>query len=84
MKLLVTFEIIADSFSCDKTLKAAGHSCRIIPEPRNVGVSCNYAVEIQNIETEEEVSGILRLLKHNNIDYVHLFRSIHTPQGETY
>jgi hypothetical protein len=83
MKLLITFGTIADVFSCEKIIKSSGHSCRIIPEPRNLGVSCNYALEIQKINSEE-VNTILEILKNNAVNYARIFHSINTPNGEIF
>jgi hypothetical protein len=84
MKLLITFETIADAFSCEKIIKPLlKHSCGIIPEPRSLGVSCNYALQIQNI-SGEDVNAILGILKTNAVNYARIFHSITTPNGEIF
>jgi hypothetical protein len=83
MKLLVTFETIGDAFSCEKIIKSSRHSCKIIPEPRMFGVSCNYALQIQNIK-KEDINNILEILRKNAVNYVRIFHSINTPNGEIF
>ena len=62
---------------------AAGLSCRAIPVPRSLGVTCDYALEIQNI-VENDVYAILELLKKNNLQYTKLFHSHISADGEVY
>jgi hypothetical protein len=83
MNLLFTFKTFADAFLCEKTGKAAGLSCRVIPVPRSLGVSCEYAAEIQNID-EADVYTILALLKKNGLRYTKIFHSLLTADGEIY
>jgi len=72
MKLLLTFKTYADVFLCEKTGNRAGLSCLVTPVPRSLGVTCDYAVEIQNID-ENDVYTILELLKKNNLQYSNYF-----------
>ena len=83
MNLLFTFKTFSDVFLCEKIGKAAGLSCRAVPVPRSLGVTCEYATEIQNID-EDDVSAILALLKKNNLHYIKVFHSILTADGEIY
>ena len=71
MQLLVTFGAIGDAFRCDRCLKAAQFSCEVIPEPRHLGLSCNYAVAVEGID-ETEVNRVLDVLARNGIKYVRL------------
>jgi hypothetical protein len=83
MKLLLTFKTFADVFLCEKIGNGAGLSCLVTPVPRSLGVTCDYAVEIQNID-ENDVYAILELLKKNNLQYTKMFHSHLTPAGEVY
>ena len=83
MNLLFTFKTFADVFSCEKAGKAAGLSCRVIPIPRSLDVSCDYALEIQDIE-EPDFYSILEMLKKNNLQYIRVFHSSTTENGEVY
>jgi hypothetical protein len=83
MNLLFTFKTVADAFLCEKVGKAAGLSCRIIPVPRSLGVTCDYAAEIQNIDGID-VYTVLTLLKKNNLQYTKVFHSLLTADGEIY
>jgi hypothetical protein len=83
MKLLLTFKTYADVFLCEKTGNRAGLSCLVIPVPRSLGVTCDYAVEIQDI-VENDVYAILELLKKNNLRYTKIFHSQLTDDGEIY
>ena len=83
MNVLFTFKTFADVFLCEKTGKAAGLSCRVIPVPRSLNVTCDYAAEILNID-ENEIFTVLELLKKNGLQYVRIFRSSYTADGEVY
>jgi len=83
MKLLLTFKTYADVFLCEKTGNGAGFSCLVTPVPRSLGVTCDYAVEIQNVN-ENDVYTILELLKKNNLQYTKIFHSRLTADGEVY
>ena len=83
MKLLFTFATFADAFSCEKIMKTAGLSCRVIPVPRSLGVTCGFAVEIQNID-EIDAGTVMTLLKKNDLNYTRIFRSLLTAAGEVY
>jgi len=83
MKLLLTFKSFADVFSCEKTGNGAGFSCLVTTVPRSLGVTCDYAVEIQNVD-EKDVYAILELLKKNNLQYIKIFHSRLTADGEVY
>ena len=83
MKLLFTFKTFADVFLCEKIGNGAGLSCHVIPVPRSLGVTCDYAVEIQNID-ENDVYAILELLKKNNLQYTRIFHSHLIASGEIY
>jgi len=83
MKLLLTFERFADVFLCEKTGNGAGLSCLVTPVPRSLGVTCDYAVEFQNVD-ENDVYAILELLKKNNLQYTKIFHSRLTADGEVY
>ena len=83
MKLLLTFKTFADVFLCEKTGNKAGLSCLVTPVPRSLGITCDYAVEIQNID-ENDVYAILELLKKNNLQYTRIFHSHLTADGEIY
>jgi len=83
MKLLLTFKTFADVFLCEKIGNKAGLSCLVIPVPRSLGVTCEYAVEIQNTD-ENDVYTILELLKKNNLQYTNIFHSHFTEDGEVY
>jgi len=83
MKLLLTFKSYADVFLCEKAGNGAGLSCHVIPVPRSLGITCDYAVEIQNVD-ENNVYAILELLKKNNLQYTKIFHSHLTAVGEVY
>jgi hypothetical protein len=83
MNLLFTFKTFADAFLCEKIEKAAGLSCRVIPVPRSLGVTCEYAAEVQNID-KSDVYTILELLKKNDLQYTKVFHSMLTTEGEIY
>jgi hypothetical protein len=83
MNLLFTFKTFADVFLCEKIGKAAGLSCRVIPVPRSLGVTCEYAAEIQNIN-KNDIYTILAALKKNNLQYTRVFHSLLTADGEIY
>jgi hypothetical protein len=83
MKLLFTFKTFADGFLCEKIGNVAGLSCHVIPVPRSLGVTCDYALEIQNVD-ENDVYTILELLKRNNLQYTKIFHSHLTEDGEVY
>jgi hypothetical protein len=83
MKLLLTFKTYADVFLCEKTGNGAGFSCLVTTVPRSLGVTCDYALEIQNVD-ENDVYTILELLKKNNVQYTKIFHSHLTPNGEVY
>jgi hypothetical protein len=83
MNLLFTFKKFSDVFSCEKIIKAAGLSCRVVPVPRSLGVTCEYAAEIRNIEAPG-VYRVLALLKEEGLQYTRIFHSIPTENGEVY
>jgi len=83
MKLLLTFKTFADVFLCEKTSNGAGLSCLVTTVPRSLGVTCDYAVEIQNVD-EKDVYAVLELLKKNNLQYTKIFHSRLTADGEVY
>jgi hypothetical protein len=83
MNLLFTFKTFADVFLCEKIGKAAGLSCRAVSVPRSLGVTCEYAAEIQNID-ETDIYAVLELLKKNNLQYTKVFHSVSTAEGEIY
>jgi hypothetical protein len=83
MKLLFTFGTFADVFSCEKVLKKEGLSCHVIPVPRSLGVTCEYAAEIQDID-ETGVYTIMTLLKKNDLHYTRVFHSLAGAGRETY
>ena len=83
MKLLLTFKTFADVFLCEKIGNEAGLSCLVTPVPRSLGVTCDYAVEIQNID-KNDVYAILELLKKNNLQYTKIFHSHLIAAGEIY
>jgi hypothetical protein len=83
MNLLFTFKTFTDVFSCEKISKAAGLSCRVVPVPRSLDISCEYAAEIQNID-ESDFYTILALLKKNDLPYIRVFHSHRTVDGEIY
>ncbi|MDR1046902.1 MAG: DUF3343 domain-containing protein [Treponema sp.] len=83
MNLLFTFKNFADVFLCKKIVNAAGLSCRVIPVPRSLGVTCEYAAEVQNID-KSDVYSILELLKKDGLLYTRVFHSTLTPDGEIY
>jgi hypothetical protein len=83
MNLLFTFKKFNDVFSCEKIVNAAGLFCRVIPVPRSLGVACEYAAEIKNID-ESDVYAIFALLKKKDLYYTRVFHSILTEHGEVY
>jgi hypothetical protein len=83
MNLLFTFNTFADVFSCEKAGNAAGLSCRVIPVPRSLDVTCEYAVEIQDID-KSDTFPILAILKNNDLHYTRVFHSLPTADGEIY
>jgi hypothetical protein len=83
MNFLFTFKTFSDVFSCEKIGNAAGLSCRVIPVPRSLDISCEYAAEFQNID-ESDFCTILALLKKNDLPYVRFFHSNRTMDGEIY
>jgi len=83
MKLLLTFKTFADVFLCEKIGNEAGFSCLVTQVPRSLGVTCEYAVEIQNID-KNDVYAILELLKKNNLQYTKIFHSHLIAAGEIY
>jgi hypothetical protein len=83
MKLLLTFKTSADVFLCEKTCNGAGLGCLVTPVPRSLGVTCDYAVEFQNVG-ENDVYAVLELLKKNNLQYTKIFHSRLTAEGEVY
>ena len=83
MKLLFTFKTFSDVFLCEKIGKAAGLSCIVIPVPRSLDITCEYAVEIQNAD-EEDFYAILELLEKNHLQYIRVFHSQLTAEGEEY
>jgi hypothetical protein len=83
MNFLFTFKTFVDVFSCEKIGNAAGLSCRVIPVPRSLDISCEYATEFQNID-ECDFYTILELLKKNNLSHIRAFHSYRTVDGEMY
>ena len=83
MKLLLTFNTYADVFLCEKTCNRAGLTCLVTTVPRSLGVTCDYAVEIQNVN-ENDVYSVLEILKKNNLQYIKIFHSRLTADGEVY
>jgi hypothetical protein len=83
MNLLFTFKKFADVFLCERIMKAAGLSCRVISVPRSLGVTCEYAVEIKNIN-KPDVYTILELLTKSDLQYTRVFQSVLTENGELY
>jgi hypothetical protein len=83
MKLLFTFKKFSDVFLCEKIMKAAGLSCRVISVPRSLGVTCEFAAEIININ-KPDVYTILEHLKKSDLQYTRFFHSILTENGEVY
>ena len=81
--MLFTFKTFADVFLCEKIGNGAGLSCHVIPVPRSLGVTCDYALEIQNVD-ENDIYAILELLKKNNLQYTRMFHSHLTVAGEVY
>jgi hypothetical protein len=72
VELVVTFGAIGDAFRCEACLKAARYACAVIPEPRALGVSCNYAVAVEDI-AETAVDAVLEVLARNDIRPVRYF-----------
>jgi hypothetical protein len=83
MNLLFTFKKFSDVFLCEKIIKAAGLSCRVISVPRSLDVTCEYAAEIKNID-KSDVYTILEILKKKDLQYTKVFHSILTEDGEVY
>jgi hypothetical protein len=83
MNLLFTFKKFADVFLCKKIMNAVGLSCRVISVPRSLGVTCEYAAEVQNID-KSDVCTILALLKKDDLQYTRVFHSTRTTDGEIY
>ena len=83
MKLLFTFNKFSDVFLCEKIGNGAGLSCLVTPVPRSLDVTCEYAVEIQDVD-EKDVYAVLELLKKNNLQYTRVFHSQLTENGEVY
>ena len=83
MNVLLTFKTFADVFSCEKAVKAASLSCSVIPVPHSLDVSCEFAVEVQDID-ETDIVSILEILKNNDLQYIRIFHSLSTPEGEIY
>jgi hypothetical protein len=53
MILLYTFKTISAALDAEQALKNARFSCRIIPMPRALGASCNYAITLENADGED-------------------------------
>ncbi|MDR0386959.1 MAG: DUF3343 domain-containing protein [Treponema sp.] len=83
MNLLFTFKKFSVVFLCEKIIIAAGLSCRVVPVPRSLGVTCEYAAEIKNID-KSDVYTIFALLKKRDLQYTKVFHSILTEDGEVY
>ena len=83
MNFLFTFKTFVDVISCEKIGNAAGLSCRVIPVPRSLDASCEYAAEFQNID-ESEFCAILELLKKNDLPHIKVFHSYRAEGGEMY
>jgi hypothetical protein len=47
MILLYTFKTINAALEAEQALKNAQRSCRVIPVPRALGTSCNYAITLE-------------------------------------
>ena len=83
MNFLFTFKTFVDVFSCERISKAAGLSCHIVPVPRSLDISCEYAAEFQNID-ESDFCTILELLKKNDLPHIRVFHSCGAVDGEMY
>jgi hypothetical protein len=47
MTLLYTFNTISAALEAEQAFKNAQFSCRVIPMPGALGVSCNYAITLE-------------------------------------
>jgi hypothetical protein len=69
MTLLITYDNITGALLGEKTLKDSGVPCNIIPVPRTLGDSCNYALEF----TAGNLDALLKLLREKGALYAKVF-----------
>ncbi|GHV74125.1 hypothetical protein AGMMS49940_14270 [Spirochaetia bacterium] len=58
MILLYTFKTISAALDAEQAFKNAPFSCKVIPMPRALGVSCNYAITVESDTVADEAAGV--------------------------
>jgi hypothetical protein len=69
MTLLVTYDNVTGALLGEKVLKDSGVPCNIVPVPRSLGDSCNYALDLAAGNPEP----VLKLLREKGALYVKVF-----------
>jgi hypothetical protein len=77
MKLLLTFPAIGAAFSFQKAVKNKPFSCKIIPTPRCLAVSCSYSAVVE-YQPDIDLAGFLQ---DNSISYSNMFQIIVNEKG---
>jgi hypothetical protein len=80
MKLLFTFQTVSASLDSEEAFERAGISCQVIPVPRAVSFSCNYAVTVET----RNPSGLCAYLKAEGVEYAKAFRCSGITGSEHY
>jgi hypothetical protein len=75
VKVLLTFETIGAALDCEGILKDAGTPCKVIPVPRSLGVSCNYAVTLET----EDPRLLCDDLRGKGAEYNRIFQHVEDP-----
>jgi hypothetical protein len=63
--LLITFDNVAGALMGEKLVKDSGLSCDVVPVPRKLGSSCNYALSFAC----DDPDPVLRLLREKGAGY---------------
>lgn len=81
MKVLFTFETVSAALDCERLFQELAISCRIIPVPRSLSVSCAYAITAETGDWR----GLCEALRQKGAEYGKVFCCEVSPgQGETY
>jgi hypothetical protein len=79
MKLLYTFTTVSAALEAEQAFKKARLPCRVVPTPRALGASCNYAIILETEDAEE--GGVLG---GNGVEYAKVFRCVEGAGKESY
>ncbi|GMO54890.1 MAG: hypothetical protein Ta2G_13860 [Termitinemataceae bacterium] len=72
MNVLLTFETISAALNCEGVFKKLRITCNVIPFPRKIGTSCNYAIATET----DDVQDLCVMLKKNGAEYKKVFQCV--------